>query len=89
MVGRDIHDLKAIIEMSDEFKEGKNSVFGEEIAKFIRKERDAIKIDQAQTDFDLIRIKGRFEGLKSVLDFIDWKIQAGEIARREMEEING
>lgn len=89
MVHDEINVLKDKMELSHEFKEGLNSRFGSEIINFINRQRNPLSIEQANSEFELIRIKGRFEGLRSVLDFINGKIQAGELARRELEEFNG
>lgn len=89
MIHDDINVLKDMVELGDEFREGINSRFGSEIIRFVNLQRDPIVVERANSEFELIRIKGRFEGLRSVLDFINGKIQAGEQARRDLEDFNG
>jgi len=89
MMGRDIHDLKNDVEMMEDFKAGLDTPFGSEILRFINSERDPLKVERAQSEFELAVIKGKFEGLRSVLDFIKGKIEIGRIAKKTLEDMNG
>lgn len=89
MIHDDINVLKDMVEMGEEFKAGALSRFGSEIINFINRQRNPLSIEQANSEFELIRLKGRFEGLRSVLDYINGRIQAGEQARRDLEDFNG
>ncbi len=89
MIGRDVHSLKNDIKISEDFMIGIETPFGVEILKFINSERDPLKVERAQSEFELAVIKGRFEGLRSVLDFIKGKIEIGRIAKKTLEELNG
>lgn len=89
MIGNEVHFLKDQVELGESYQEFMISLAGEDLIRRINFERDPIKVEQANTEFDLIRLKGKFEGLKAVLNYIDGKIDSGRKARRKLEEANG